>query len=104
MSSLGQSDVETQPDGDDIQPEGDNALVRMHRAALATMLRLHHRDIRLKVSVEEFQLTGDNRGRIALNLRAQHVRQALREAHLGDVADEFTRTAASRDDRAPAAA
>jgi hypothetical protein len=74
-----------------ISPEQDNALVRTLRAALAAMIRLHHNDVRVKVSVDDFQLV-NKRQRFPLSITVPQVKRTLQEIGLTGVLDEHTRT------------
>lgn len=79
MSSLDDADVNSvQTNGRTrkIPPNDDNAMVRTLRAALASMARLHHNDVRVKVDVEQFELI-DGEQRIPLAITVQDVQRAL---------------------------
>lgn len=86
ISSVGTNGV-----NQSISPEQDNALVRTLRAALAAMIRLHHNDVRVKVSVDDFQLV-NNRQRFPLSITVPDVKRALQNRGLTGVLDEHTRT------------
>lgn len=80
MSSLDADDVNTIHTNEttqQISPEEDNAMVRTLRASLASMVRLHHNDVRVKVDVDQFELT-DAKQRIPLAITPGEVQEALR--------------------------
>jgi hypothetical protein len=55
------------------------------------MIRLHHNDVRVKVSVDDFQLV-NNRQRFPLSITVPDVKRALQNSGLTGVLDEHTRT------------
>ncbi|HEX9951711.1 MAG TPA: hypothetical protein VGB53_08080 [Rubricoccaceae bacterium] len=73
-------------------PSGDNALARLLRTALAAEVAAHERTGAKGVVAGEFALV-DADGRIGLRITPEQVRQALAAERLGEVADEYTRTA-----------
>ncbi len=73
-------------------PNADNALARLLRTALAAEVSAHERTGSKGVVAGEFALV-DADGRIGLRITPEQVRQALAAERLGDVADEYTRTA-----------
>lgn len=94
MASLSSKDIDTvlvNGNRQTLPPEQDNALVRVMRGALATMIRLHHGDVQLKVPVESFQLV-DGKDTVPLSISPQHVTQSLGKERLQGVADQYTRT------------
>ena len=73
-------------------PTADNALARLLRTALAAEVSAHERTGGKGVVAGVFALV-DADGRIGLRITPEQVRQALAAERLGDVADEYTRTA-----------
>ncbi len=76
-----------------VDPTRDNALARLLRTALAAEVSAHERTGKGGVVAGVFSLV-DADGRIGLRITPEQVRGALAAERLGDVADEYTRTAA----------
>jgi len=94
MNHLRSGDVDTvQKEGEiqEIQPENDNALIRFLRGALVSMMRLHNRDVRLKVDPGQFNLVEEN-GRIPLAISRHQIETALQHDNHPGIEDAFTRT------------
>lgn len=94
MSSLGKGDVDTvQVNGTSkhVRPDEDNAMVRTLRAALATMVRVHHNDVRVKISVDDFRLIDSNQ-RIPLAITRPEIQKAMSRNGLQGILDAHTRT------------
>jgi hypothetical protein len=75
-----------------VDPSRDNALARLLRTALAAEVSAHERTGTKGIVAGEFALV-DADGRIGLRITPEQVRQALAAERLGEVADEYTRTA-----------
>ena len=73
-------------------PNADNALARILRTALAAEVASHERSGSKGVVAGTFSLV-DADGRVGLRITPDQVRGALAAERLGDVADEYTRTA-----------
>ena len=77
-----------------IAPNQDNAMVRTLRVALAAMIRLHNKDVRIKVNVDNFHLM-DGEQRIPLAITYPEVQTALRRNGLQSVPESYVRTQVS---------
>ncbi len=75
-----------------VDPSRDNALARLLRTALAAEVSAHERTGRGGIVAGVFSLVEPD-GRIGLRITTDQVRGALANERLGDVADEYSRTA-----------
>ena len=74
-----------------IQPEEDNALIRVLRTAVAAMVREHKQAAKSKKLNPEFELI-DQENKIRLRTTLQQTKDMLREFGLSTIIDEYTRT------------
>ncbi len=95
MGKINQADVNVASDGGQrFEPESDNALARLLRTALAAAVSAHERTRAKDGRVSgTFSLTESDQ-RIGLRITPRQVVEALTQARLASVADEYTGTAA----------
>lgn len=96
MARMNARDVDVpSPGGEALDTNKDNALARLLRTALAAEVNAHERTRANDGKIAgDFVLVEPNDGRIGLRVTVPQIEDALRRGGLGDLVDEYSRTAA----------